>query len=110
MEPTKQFSTSGKNRLRFVSAKTRGKRATADVYRTSDRRHNTNATAVREKRVHSATSAGAKTKKRRKNKDVQRDGDDEEEEEEEEDAVRYFGRDTDAEGLGIGRTAVIVSS
>ena len=110
MEPTKQFSTSGKNRLRFVSAKTRGKRATADVYRTSDRRHNTSATAVREKRVHSATSAGTKTKKRRKNKDAQRDRDDDQSEEEEEDAVRYFGRDTDAEGLGIGRTAVIVSS
>lgn len=104
MEPTKQFSTSGKNRLRFVSAKARGKRATADVYRTSDRRQNTSATAERQNRVHSADS-GAGKKKRRKNKDIQKDV-----EEKEDTKVRYFGRDTDAEGLGIGRTAVIVSS
>eukprot|EP00985_Skeletonema_marinoi_P017590 scaffold9708_cov130-Skeletonema_marinoi.AAC.3 len=109
MEPTKQFSTSGKNRLRFVSAKERAKKATADVYRTSDRRHNVSSTAVREKRVHSAGGAGTKKKKkkRRKNKDSSKD---DEEEEEEEDTIRYFGRDTDAGGLGIGRTAVIVSS
>ncbi len=103
MEPTKQFSTSGKNRLRFVSAKVRAKKATADVYRTSDRRHNSSSTAVREKRVHSAGS-GTKKKKRRKNKDSPKYDD------EEEDTIRYFGRDTDAAGLGIGRTAVIVSS
>ena len=66
---------------------------------------------MREKRVHSAGGAGTKKKKkkkRRKNKDSSKD--DDEEEEEEEDTIRYFGRDTDAGGLGIGRTAVIVSS
>ena len=108
MEQTKQFSTSGKNRLRFVSAKERAKKATADVYRTSDRRHNVSSTAVREKRVHSVGGAGTKKKKRRKNKDSSKVDNDEEEEEE--DTIRYFGRDTDAGGLGIGRTAVIVSS
>ena len=107
MEPTKQFSTSGKNRLRFVPAKVRAKKATADVYRTSDRRHNVSSTAVREKRIHAADGFAAKKKKRRKNRDAVKD---DEEEEVEEETIRYFGRDTDAGGLGIGRTAVIVSS
>lgn len=65
---------------------------------------------MREKRVHSAGGAGTKKKKkRRKNKDSSKVEDDDGEEEEE-DTIRYFGRDTDAGGLGIGRTAVIVSS
>jgi len=57
---------------------------------------------VREKRVHSAGD-GTKKNKRRKKKDSPNHDDDE-------DTIRYFGRDTDAAGLGIGRTAVIVSS
>ena len=59
---------------------------------------------MREKRVHS-TGGETLKKKRRKNKHSAKDDD-----EEKEDTIRYFGRDTDAEGLGIGRTAVIVSS
>ena len=125
-QPTKSFNTQGgKNRLRFASAKSRAKKASADVYRSSDnnRLSARSSTAVREKRVHdtSFVGSGEKKKKRKKGKKgakQQTDGgkqkladdDDEEEEEEEEEEIRYFGNDNDSEGLGIGRTAVIVSS
>ena len=118
MEHTKSFNTQGgKNRLRFASAKSRAKSASADVYRSSDRRLTSSATAVREKRVHnggvagaSAASPGGANKRRKKgkvefgNNNSNRGG------EGGEDEVRYFGRDNDAEGLDMGRTAVIVSS
>jgi len=111
-QPTKSFNTQGgKNRLRFASAKSRAKRASADVYRSSDNKLSTSAVAVREKRVHD-TSFGSGSKKKRKKKKGKRDagGKDNEEEEDEEEEIRYFGNDNDAEGLSMGRTAVIVSS
>ena len=121
---TKSINTKGgKNRLRFTSSKSRAKTASADVYRISDSRLLTSATAVREKRVHdnittgdtSGRSTKKKKKKRRKKNQGKNDDDDDEEEEMDDDAgeeeeVRYFGNDNNAEGLGIGRTAVIVSS
>lgn len=113
-QPTKSFNTQGgKNRLRFASAKSRAKRASADVYRSSDNKLSTSATAVREKRVHDSSfdDSGGKSKKKRRNKKKgKKDAGGEDVEEEEEEEVRYFGRDDNSDGLGIGRTAVIVSS
>jgi hypothetical protein len=100
-QPTKSINTQG--RLRFASAKFRAKRASADVYRSSDNRRTASSTGSREKRVHDTSfrSGDSESKRRRKDgKGKQAMQDD----------VRYFGRDNDAEGLGIGRTAVIVSS
>lgn len=102
-QPTKSFNIQGgKNRLRFASAKFRAKHANADVYRSSDSRRTATSTGLREKRVHDTSfrSGGSGTKRRRKNENDKHDTKD----------VRYFGRDNDSEGLGIGRTAVIVSS
>ncbi len=110
MEQTKSFNTQGgKNRLRFASAKSRAKRATADVYRNTDRRTTSSATSVREKLIHDTgvASFSANARKRRKKRNLtfaDDDGDNDEDE------VKYFGRDNDVEGMGIGRTAVIVSS
>jgi len=113
-QPTKSFNTKGgKNRLRFASAKYRAKRASADVYRSSDNSLSTNATAAREKRVHDSSFVGdgrGGSKKRKKRKKGNNDVDGKGNEKEEDEEVRYYGRDDDAEGLGIGRTAVIVSS
>ena len=115
-QPTKSFNTSGsKNRLRFTSSKARAKRASADVYRTSNSRLFTSATGLREKHVHDDNDidgrSSKKKKRRKKLKKRDDDGKDNGEEDmEEEEEVRYFGRDNDSEGLGIGRTAVIVSS
>ena len=120
-QPTKSFSNrGGKNRIRFASSKSRAKRATADVYRTSsnDRLTARSATGAREKRVHDDASSGGiggggrAKKRRRRNVGGGKDGMNEvgEDEEEEDVVVQYFGNDKDAEGLGIGRTAVIVSS
>lgn len=103
-QPTKSFNTKGgKNRLRFASAKFRAKSASADVYRSSDNRRTASSTGLREKRVHDTSfrSGDGEHKRRRK---------DEKGKQAMQDDVRYFGRDNDAEGLGIGRTAVIVSS
>ncbi len=103
-QPTKSFNTKGgKNRLRFASAKFRAKRTSADVYRSSDNRRTASSTGLREKRVHDTSfrSGDGEHKRRRK---------DEKGKQPMQDDVRYFGRDNDAEGLGIGRTAVIVSS
>lgn len=102
-QPTKSFNTQGgKNRLRFASAKFRAKRASADVYRSSDNRRTASSTGLREKRVHGNyfSSGDSGYKRRRKDEKGKQEVND----------VRYFGRDNDAEGLGIGRTAVIVSS
>ncbi|KAL9183708.1 hypothetical protein ACHAXT_004564 [Thalassiosira profunda] len=100
-----------KGRLRFASAKSRAKRASADVYRSSDggRLAGRSATAAREGRVHGASfqeGGGRAKKRRRKGRKGGEGGGGQEEEAERE--VRYFGSDGDAEGLGgIGRTAVI---
>ena len=114
-QPTKSFnSQGGKNRLRFASAKSRAKKASADVYRSSDnnRLSARSSTAVREKRVHDTSFVGSgKKKKRKKGKGIKKTDDGKSADgEKEQDEVRYFGRDNDSEGLGIGRTAVIVSS
>jgi hypothetical protein len=104
-QPTKSFNTrGGKNRLRFASAKFRSKRASADVYRRSDNRHSASSTSVREKRVHDTSFRSDGGSKRRKSTKGKHENN------EELINVRYFGRDTDIEGLGIGRTAVIVST
>lgn len=106
-QPTKSFNEKGgKNRLRFASAKSRAKRASADVYRSSENKLSTSAVSVREKRVHDTSTFA--TKKRKKKKGKNKDGQDEEMDDEDE--VRYFGNDNDAEGLSMGCTAVIVSS
>ena len=94
-----KLSKDGTSRLKFASAKSRSKHASADVYRTSDKRVSSSSTAVREKRVHDAAES-ITSRKRTRNK---RGGEDGEE-------VRYLQRENDSEGLGIGRTAVIVSS
>ena len=96
-----KLSKDGTSRLKFASAKSRSKHASADVYRTSDKRVSSSSTAVREKRVHDAAHAIASRKRTRKNRVGGGEGGEE---------VRYLKRENDSEGLGIGRTAVIVSS
>lgn len=58
---------------------------------------------MREKRVHDGSSGDGGGKKRRKNKNLKSSA-------EEDTTVRFFERDNDVEGFGIGRTAVIVTS
>ncbi|KAL3817639.1 hypothetical protein ACHAXA_011727 [Cyclostephanos tholiformis] len=101
-QPTKSFNIQGgKNRLRFASAKFRAKYANADVYRSSDSRRTATSTGLREKRVHGTSfrSGDGGSKSCKKNKTDKHEMKE----------VRYFGRDNDAEGHGVGRTAVIVS-
>eukprot|EP00804_Cyclotella_cryptica_P001375 CCRYP_014133-RA/>CCRYP_014133-RA protein AED:0.02 eAED:0.02 QI:68/1/1/1/1/1/6/174/3100 len=106
MEQTKSFNNrGGKNRLRFTSSKSRAKRASADIYRANIGNHLSSAssTAVREKRVHDGSSGDGGGSKRRKSKKLKPGT-------EEDATVRFFDRDNDAEGFGIGRTAVIVKA
>jgi hypothetical protein len=97
MEQTKSYNNrGGKNRLRFSSSKSRAKQASADIYRAHIGNHlsSTSSTAVREKRVHDGSDARRKGKKL-KSEDA---------------TVRFFERENDAEGFGMGRSAVIVPS